>query len=219
MRKYAIGILLVVMLGVAPLAQAQLLEGLVWAAASSFVNNALARGQQKTVSAVKVMCDILTEDVDGKFSPTPFGWDPTTQTSIFMVDGLALRVAAFTNGPPPHGLTYYLNDAKLAFRKVEGDRGGKDGKGLGVIGDYPVIKPSQMRYGINQIKVYAGGKQWGDCTFWRLRSVKDVLAAMGDPELREKLYGFGGGTYPSMPTLVTQMAARSRVTLTSKKDT
>lgn len=196
-------------------APAQVLEGLLFAAGSQLLGRALTP-PDKTISAVKPMCDIMVPTGDPKcpYRFTNTVWDPTTQTSVFMVDGLAFKVKSFTNSLPSRELRYYLNDALVTTRRVEAD------KGRGVVGDYPIIDSKDIPYGANQIKIVHNKREIGSFTFVRVPSVGDVVDIAGDEEMRQKLYGFGGATFPSLPTFVARMpdgAIRSFLSLDEAK--
>jgi hypothetical protein len=181
-------------------AHAQILESILFGLGNSLVNNEIAKKGTTTQSSGKIMFDVFHE---GRF--TNVTWDSTTQTSVFVVDGLDFVVKPFKNGPPPRDITVYINDARYERRKVEGDKGGKGIRGKGVIGGYPMIASEDLPYGAVQVKVRFSKTEWAQATFIRVRSVRDVLATMADDKTRQALYGFGGATFPSVPSFLAQL--------------
>jgi len=182
------------------------LEALLFGAAGAGINTMMAKSQEKVFPAGKLCFDILELRGNG-YEFTQFTWDPTTQTKVFVVDGLALQVKPFINGPPPHDIQVWVNDSAISYRKVKGGRfvRGKPVDNAGVVGDYPIIDAQDLPYGSCQIKVRLSKSTWLSAEFVRLRSVDDLMAAVEDEELRKKLYGFGGATFPMIPTFLAKM--------------
>lgn len=215
-RITLIPILLVVATG---WAHAQL-EALLFGAAGAGINTLMAKSQEKVFPAGKLCFDILEPRGDG-YEFTNFTWDPTTQTKVFVVDGLALQAKPFINGPPPHDIQVWVNDSAYTMRKVKGGRFGSKGRPVdnaGVVGDYPIIDARDLPYGSCQIKVRLSKTTWLSAEFVRLRSVEDLIASIEDEELRKKLYGFGGATFPMIPTFLAKMPNGSLKTFLSAEE-
>lgn len=196
------------------------LEALLFGAAGAGINTLMAKSQEKVFPAGKLCFDILEPRGDG-YEFTNFTWDPTTQTKVFVVDGLALQAKPFINGPPPHDIQVWVNDSAYTMRKVKGGRFGDKGRPVdnaGVVGDYPIIDARDLPYGSCQIKVRLSKTTWLSAEFVRLRSVDDLMASIEDEELRKKLYGFGGATFPMIPTFLAKMPNGSLKTFLSAEE-
>lgn len=184
-------------------AQAQL-ETLLFGAISSGTNALIAKNQEKPFSSVKVVFDLYV-DVDGQLRYLN-GWDPTTQTTVWLSDHLVLKVKPFTNNGPSHDHTFYVNDRVVDWRKVEGGRikNGQPSGAEGVVGDYPFIRVRDLDWGFNQIKVRVSKTEWGSATFVRL-DIHQFMEMANSESVRLATAGVGNSTFPAIPSFTAQM--------------
>jgi len=197
-------------------AQAQL-ETLLFGAISSGANAMIAKNQEKPFSAVKVVFDLYV-DVDGQLRYLN-GWDPTTQTTVWLSDHLVLKVKPFTNNGPSHDHTFYVNDRVVDWRKVEGGRikNGQPSRAEGVVGDYPFIRVRDLDWGFNQIKVRVSKTEWGSATFVRL-DIHQFMEMAQSESVRLATAGVGNSTFPAIPSFTAQMPDGSIRNFTSVEE-
>lgn len=181
------------------------LEALLFGAAGAGINTLMAKGQERTFSTVKVVFDVYYVENDSKLTYLA-SWDPTTQTTVWFGDRVALKVKSYSNRGPAHDHTIIVNDKTVDWRKVEGGRvvRGKPKGAKGVVGDYPFVYIEDLDMGYNQIKVRVSASEWGQATFIRL-DIRQFMQTAEDEQKRLAIAGAGGSTYPVLQSYTAKM--------------
>ncbi|MEX2361713.1 MAG: hypothetical protein WD544_00830, partial [Patescibacteria group bacterium] len=187
--------ILVILLGLmfASATPAQLLElgALLF---GGIANSALANSQRDEIGTLAIECDVYREDSEGNLHYLGVWPASRVPTLTYWPDDIVFQVKAFTSGPPPRDLKYYLDDQMIAFRDVDsGDWSFSKKKIIGakgVIDGYPFIRARDIPIGVHQFKVLGGRGEWGTAIFSRQNEADFIRAFQSE---LNRLAATGGG--------------------------
>lgn len=191
--------------------EAQLPEILGWGL-GSILNWGIARGQERTFPAGKVLCNIYIGKEDAKKRVTVLGWDPSTQTSVWFGPEVILQPIVRVNGQPPGALEYFLTNARgtVALRRLRNQVGRFNGNGEGVggtgLGDEgaPLIRVGDLSLGWNTITVKWSKTGFADFQFMRLE-LADYLRMISNEGNLAQIAGAGNSVFPVTPVFTAVM--------------
>lgn len=213
MKRFTIGFLFVIMmLGVAPLAQAarkppQILEivGL------SLLNKAIAGGQHKEFSAGAIYPNVFFHEKDGKLKPLQ-GWNTAAAVESNWSDDFVLQPVLFINSSrSPREVQWTLQDSrgirKIQFNPMSGGRRGKNGEAVDNRGykyEPPMVDMRDVAYGW-----FAISGSWGDgqsaTIVGQHINVRDIVALMDREDIKAAWAGNGTALAPATPVFLVRM--------------
>lgn len=200
--------------------EAQLPEILGWGL-GSVLNWQIAKGQERTFPAGKLLFNIYLGKTDGEKRLTVLGWDPSTQTSVWFGPEVILQPVVRINGQPPSAFEFFVNHA--VYRRLRNQIGRFNGNGeatgatgLGKEGG-PLIRVGDLPLGWNTITVKWSRTGFADCQLMRLE-FGDYLRLIANEANLTQIAGAGNSVFPVTPVFTAVMPdGRARFFKTSEE--
>lgn len=207
LKKLSI-LFVLISLGIAPVAQAQLFEII----GGYLINKAIAGGQKREIPAAAIYVNVYFREKDGSLTPLQ-GWNTASAVQATWNDDVVLEPVLVINGSnSPREVQWSIQDSrgpvrKIQYNPVSGGKRGKDGQAAdngGYKYDSPKIAVRDLPLGFFAISASAGTGVTATVVAQHMDS-RDIMKMMDREDIKNVWAGAGTAMSPAMPVFLVRL--------------